>query len=93
MWTQCLKPNINIIELSRAEFALKQLQEENFNIRENAPLPLKSPTGTKKPPNTRRRDIFHSVNLPSIKKYFKVFHDKNNTPNYSYKNKKSHNPM
>ena len=34
--------------------------------------------------------MFHGVDLLSVKKYFKVVHTtKNNTPNYSYKKKKS----
>ena len=90
MWTQYLKRNLKVMEISRAEFYLKQLQEEKFNVRENSPLTLKNPTDTKNPPNTRKRYKLHGVNNPSIKQYFKVVNTtKNNTPKYSYKNKKS----
>ena len=67
---------------------MKQLQEEKFNVRGNAPLPLNDPTGTKKPQNPRKRNTLHDDNLSSIKKYFNVVHTtKNNTPPYSYKKK------
>ena len=68
MWTQFIKPNIEFIELSRAEFALKKLQEYNFNVRSNSPLPLNNPTVTKKPQDTIKRNMLHGINLPSIKK-------------------------
>ena len=68
MWTQFLKPKLKVVELSRAEFSLKQLEEEGFNVRENSPLPIKNPTCPKKPPNTRKMNTFYGVNLPSIKK-------------------------
>ena len=88
IWTQFLKPKINVIDISRAEFSLKQIQEDRFNIRENAPLTLKNPTGTNKPPNTSKSNTLHGGNITSIKKYFKVVHNtKKNTPQYRYKNK------
>ena len=94
MWTQFLKPNHKVIEPSRAEFDLEKLQEDNFNVRANSPLPINNPTGTKKTPNPRKSNKLHGDNLSSIKKYFKLVHTtKNNTPHYSYKNKKIKTPM
>ena len=63
MWTQFLKPNLKVIDISWAEFALKQFQEEKLNIRANAPLPINNPIGTKKPPNPRNRNTFKGVNV------------------------------
>ena len=34
IWTQFLKQKLKVIEISRADFFLKQLQEENFNVKE-----------------------------------------------------------
>ena len=90
MWTQLLKPKLKFIELCRAEFALKKLQEEKFNMSANKPLNLNNPTGTNKPQNIRKSNTLHGGNIPSTKKYSRIVHTtKNNTPQYFYKKKKS----
>ena len=88
MWTQFLKPKLTVILLSRAEFSLKQIQEDRFNVRSNAPLTINNATGTNKLQNSSKRNTLHRGNLPSIKKYLRVVHNtKNITSQYSYKNK------